>query len=678
MQLAYYYNQTRCMACGACVVACKDWNDVPSGPASWLRVTTTERGAYPNVFVSHNVRPCYQCANPRCMAVCPTGAISKREEDGIVIVDQDKCRTAAPGCGIIVGQSYGEQQAPCKIKCPAHLSASAYLALIANGKFEDALEVIRDQVTLPGTVGRVCHHPCETVCKRQEVDEPIAICDLKRFVSDHVVVEQTNPIPITKLEKVAIIGSGPAGLSAAHYLAKKGYGVTIFEALPEAGGMLMFGIPEFRLPKDVVKREIDYIKGLGVEIRTNTQIGSNLTLDDLRSHHGYDAVFIATGAHKTDSLGIPGADLGNVLDGVSLLRNINLGKKPKITDRVVVVGGGNVAIDSARSALRLGAKEVTIIYRRTHQEMPANPVEVEEAEREGVRIDYLVAPLELIEKDGRVGSVRCIRTQLGEPDTDGRCQPIPVKDSEFEMETDLVISAVGESPDLSFLGNTKLQLVGDRDIAVNTDTGETSYPGIFAGGDVTGRAGYVIDSIAQGKKAAEAIDQYLQHSIVLTVPFTATCSKPIEWGDAAEIKVDIPKEIKKQERQKAVKLDLSKRKGNFDEVVIGITKDAAISEAQRCLNCGGHLCLEVCPYDSPQFGDEENAKMQKCNLCVDRWAEGKKPTCVAACPTRALDAGPIEEMESKYGSVREAASFTYSDSLKPSVLFKPKPETVAP
>jgi len=604
------------------------------------------------------------------MAVCPTGAITKREEDGIVLIDRDKCRND-PGCGIIAGQTYGTQQAPCKVNCPVHLSASAYLALIANGKFKEALDVIREQVPLPSVIGRICHHPCETVCKRQEVDEPVAICALKRFVSDYVTDSQTTPVPITKKEKVAIIGSGPAGLSAAYYLAKKGYGVTIFEASPEAGGMLTVGIPGFRLPKAVVKRDIDYITGLGVEIRTNTPIGLELSLDDLKYIHGYNAIFIAAGAQLSRKLNVEGIELDGVTGGVDFLRKVNLNESvPVRGKKVVVIGGGNVAVDVAMAALRLGAKEVQVACLECSEEMPAFETETRQMLEEGVKLNVSWGPKRILGDAGRVKNIELIRC-TSVFDKKGKFNPSFDKSITTSIDADMVILAIGQAPATHFLEDSGIKC-SEGWIATDGATLETSVPGIFAGGDVTGGPGYAINAIAAGKKAAESIDEYLQNLIVILQPITVPIpnAQAIEAIDASKIEVEIPKSVKKQKRQKMLMLPLSKRKGNFDEVARGFTEEAAILEAKRCLNCAGHLCLEACPYGTPQFGAEEYVKMQKCDFCLDRWAEDKKPICVMACPTRALDAGPIEEMMARYGKLQEAVGFTYDEQVKPSVIFR--------
>ena len=414
-QLGFYFDQTRCIGCEACVVACKDWNDVPPGPASWRRISTVEKGKYPNPIVAHLSNACYHCAEPSCVVVCPAGAITKREEDGIVTVDRKKCREAGR-CGIISAEamgpmySYGEAESPCQTACPAHLSVPGYVALIGKGKFKEALTLIREKMPLPSVCGRVCLAPCERACGRQDVDQAIAIAALKRFVTDYVEESLPSSLPQMKGKRVAIIGSGPAGLAAAHELIRKDYGVTIYEASPVVGGMLATGIPSYRLPKEILQRDIDYIKTLGVQIKTNSPIGSKLTLNDLASQ-GYEAVLLAMGAQESTKLKVPGADLKGTLVATSFLRDFNSGKKVEVGERVVVVGGGNVAIDCGRAAVRLGSLEIHIVCLESRTEMPAAVSETEEAEEEGVMIHPSVTVDGVLGSESKVTGVKCLKVK---------------------------------------------------------------------------------------------------------------------------------------------------------------------------------------------------------------------------------------------------------------------------
>jgi NADPH-dependent glutamate synthase beta subunit-like oxidoreductase len=665
MQVAFYFDQTRCMGCYTCVVACKDWNDVPPGPASWRRVLLLEGGKFPNPFAARLSTSCYHCAEPACVYACPADAISKREEDGIVVVDREKCR-GRDHCGhaVMVDFPVKDRKSPCKYACSAGVSVQGYNRLIAKGRFKEALALIRERMPLPAVCGRVCSSPCENVCKRQEAGEkPVSIKALKRFVSDNVTEEIPNALPITKDKKVAIVGSGPAGLAAAYDLIRKGYAVTVFEALPVAGGMLAVGMPEYRLPKDVLKKEIDYLKGLGIKIKTNTSIGKKLSLNDL-TEQGYGAILLAIGAHRSPKLGIPGEDTKGVDNGISFLRKVSTGKKTKIGQKVAVIGGGNVAIDAARTALRLGAKEVQLNCLETREEMPALPEEIESALEEGITLSCSCGPKRILTENGKVTGVEFVRC-TSVFDKEGRFCPCYDEDTVTSIEADTVILAVGQTPDTSALSE-EIKTTRRGTIDVDPDSLATNLPGVFAGGDVVSGPARFVDAIAAGQKAAISIERYLEGADL-------KMGRVEEKVDAAQIKVKISDDLEKRERQTMPTMAVSKRIRNFKEVNLGFTEEMAIAEAQRCMICGGMLCREVCPYDTPQWGPEHDDKMQKCNLCVDRWEVGKPPICVASCLTRALDAGPIEEMEAKHGTrVHDAVGFAYTVRTQPSVVFKPK------
>ena len=323
--------------------------------------------------------------------------------------------------------------APCKATCPAHISVQGYVALVAEGKYGEALKLIKEENPLPAICGRVCHHPCESVCTRGQVDEPVAIDFIKRFVADLDLHSESRYVPEIKERKegkVAVIGSGPAGLSCAYYLAIKGYKATIFEKLPVAGGMLSVGIPEYRLPKDIIQAEIQVIKDMGVEIKTGVDIGKEITIGQLREE-GFKAIFMAIGAHECKSLGVEGEDLEGVYPGVDFLRDVTLGEEVKIGNKIAVVGGGNVAMDAVRTALRIGAKEAFVIYRRSFEEMPANEEEIEECKEEGIQLHTLTNPKRIIGENGKVKAIECIKMSLGEPDESGRRRPVPVRDPSF-------------------------------------------------------------------------------------------------------------------------------------------------------------------------------------------------------------------------------------------------------
>ena len=520
-----------------------------------------------------------------CPQACPVNIKSQFDEG---LVDRKAIyRPYAQAFPNIFTIEKGDR-APCTLTCPAGINVQGYVALIGAGKYSEALSLIRENLPLPGVLGRICPHPCEKECNRRELDKPVAICGLKRFLADQVKTE----VPIQKVEdstlreeskeeRVAIVGSGPAGLTASAFLAQKGYPVTIFEALPVMGGMLYAGIPSYRLPRDILENEIKTIQSLGVEIKTNSPIGSNLTFDDL-FRQGYRAIFLAVGAHQDQKLGIPGEENPNVMPGVVFLRKVNLGEKVKVGERVAVIGGGNVAIDAARTALRTGAKEVTIVYRRSRDEMPAYEEDVEEAEAEGIKIQFLATPTEVTPKGEGVVSLQCIKMELGEPDASGRKRPIPIQGSDFFIEVNNVISAIGQTSDLSFLKGMGIETTARGTIQVDPVTLETSRKGIFAGGDAVTGPGIAIDAVAAGKEAAISIDRYFRNQ-----DLCEGRPKPkLEKARFEEIYADQPKALREQMEM----LPPEDRQKTFLEVRKGFTEEQAKREALRCLNCG--LCSE--------------------------------------------------------------------------------------
>lgn len=474
--------------------------------------------------------------------------------------------------------------APCMEACPAHQDAPGYIELVRNRRYPEALELIRQSNCFPGATGRACVAFCEANCVRGDVDSPIAIRALKRVPADDEITASSKPgfrKKRAKQTKVAVIGAGPAGLAASYNLALLGYKVTVFDEQASGGGMALVGIPAYRLPKDNLGREVDIIKDLGVEIKWNTRVGKDITLEQL-SGQGFKAAFIATGAHMGRELGLEVEDGGGVVDGTRLLYDVNTGKKVAVKDRVVVVGGGNVAIDCARTCLRLGFKEVTIVYRRSRNEMPARKDEVEAAEQEGVKILFLANPAKVLTKNGRVTGAECIKMALGEPDASGRRRPVPVKGSEFVIETDMIIPAIGEKPDLSFLGKDLANIADREAIKVTPGTYQTSVPWVFAGGDcVTGPA-TLIEAIAAGNRAARNIDQYLQSGKV-----TASDEDELAgWlHEVAMVRRRDGNVVAKEARRAPGQLPLPDRKGNFNEVEQCFTTEAATSEADRCLRC---------------------------------------------------------------------------------------------
>ncbi len=486
------------------------------------------------------------------------------------------------------------EEAPCTLTCPLRLNVRDYVGLIAMGRFKESLALIREKLPFPSVCGRICSHPCEDECLRGKlVDDPISIRELKRFVADYEVrTGDKAPVPEReekKNKKVAVIGAGPSGLTCAYFLSIKGYDVTVFEALEKPGGMLMVGIPPYRLPKDVLMSEIEAIERVGVEIKTGVRFGKDITYKKLKEN-GFEALFLAIGAHEDIKLGIEGENLEGVLSGVEFLKDMNLGKKMDLSGKIVsVIGGGNVAIDAARSALRLGAKEVHIFYRRTRREMPASFEEIEDALEEGIKIHYLTMPKRILGSGSKVKGIEFVRMGLGEPDETGRRKPFELPDTEFVFYTDLVIRAIGQRParipELEEMG-LKVDRAGR--VKVDPITGETSIKGVFAGGDLVTGPAIAIEAIAWGKKVAESIDRYLK-------------GEDLKAGREIEERrpvTTVREGVKKERRILSRKLPPDERIKGFNEVVLTLSEEEAIKEARRCLSCrkclGCGICQEVC------------------------------------------------------------------------------------
>ncbi|HPH54866.1 MAG TPA: FAD-dependent oxidoreductase, partial [Smithella sp.] len=459
----------------------------------------------------------------------------------------------------------------------------AYIALIRAERFDDAYKILLQTNPFPSVCGRVCDHKCQTKCRRGNLDEPVAIKFLKRFITDNAPRPKVDPVLVSRKEKIAVIGAGPAGLTAARDLALRGYKVTVFEELPKPGGMLYWGIPSYRLPRNILDGEIDDIRALGVDIKLNTRVGKDITFAKLEKE--FDYVYLATGAHKSQKMGVKGEDLKNVYGGVEFLRDFNaneekwLNGKNTLGKKVAVIGGGNSAIDAARIALRLGS-EVTILYRRLRQDMPAAEEEIKAAEEEGIKIDYLVAPLNVEGAKGKVTGITCQRMKLGDFDSSGRKKPVPVEGSEFTLKVDAVISAIGQVPDMSFIDAKRGVEINKWDcFAVGkVYKSGTTNPRYFAGGDAVTGPDTAIGAIAAGHQAADDIDAAIRKAN----------GEPAYEKPALE-KIDIPliidEETVEAPQMAMPELHHETRKTNFVEVELGFKREDAIKEACRCLRC---------------------------------------------------------------------------------------------
>ena len=612
-----------CIECSRCVRVCRDIRGVGALGIAY----------HDGDFIVGTVGPslkeseCKFCG--ACVEVCPTGSIMDaglkwppREEDLI----------------------------PCKYTCPGNVDIPRFVRLIGEGKFSEAAAVIREKVPFPAVLGYVCHHPCESKCRRGKLNEPIAMCALKRFAAEHDTgLWKTRSKAAPRTGKcVAIVGSGPTGLTAAYYLAKKGHAVTVFESLPEPGGMTRIGIPEFRLPKKTLQKEIDDILKQGVEIKFHTPIGEKLTLNAL-NNQGYQAIFLATGAQVSRKLNIEGEEHEGVLHALDFLKEVNLGKKVELGEKVAVVGGANVAVDAARTALRLGCKEPHLMYRRSRQEMPAEPDRVKKLEEEGVKIHFLVAPKKILEKNGKVAAVEWIKMMLGEPDKSGRRRPIPIEGSEHIMELDGIIVAIGQSPDLTFFPQG-IETTKRNTVVVNSDTLETSLPGVFVGGDVVSGPASIIEAISAGRKGAVSIDKYLGGDGDIDEILIKT-KEPNPWLGREEGFAD-------RRRVQMPCLPVEEREQGFSVVELGFNEEEAVKEAKRCLQCD--LRLQISPVMLPpekwlEFNSQNVSTVPETNGVYQLLDEEKMIILIAGTPNLR------HALEEKLETVQKARYFGYEE-----------------
>jgi len=485
------------------------------------------------------------------------------------------------------GNYVAKVTAPCINACPSHVDIPGYVEKIRLGRWEEALEIIRRDCCLPGTIGRVCVRPCEFNCRRGLMDEPITIKALKRFVADQELTRGVEPdlsFIETKKDKVAIIGAGPAGLACAYHLGHKGYKTTIFEALPEAGGMAKAGIPDYRLPPDLLNYEVSLVEKMGAEIRYNVNVGKDITIEGLTKEK-YKAIFVGVGAPEASAMRCEGEDEGyeRFMTGVHFLREIAFGRRPIEGKKIAVVGGGNVAMDCVRSAMRIGFDDVNLIYRRTEAEMPADPVEIEEAKEEGIKFHFLVQPIKILAEDGKVSGLECLKMELGEPDESGRRRPNPVEGSNFVIECDAMVPAIGQVCEVDSVMPDGADLTRWKTLVVDEITFQSSQPSVFGGGDcVTGPA-TLIGALAAGKNAARFIVRYLE---------TGECKpEDSDWMEKAisDLGVYDSNEtmpfLGQTKRARQAALDPSVRIKSFEEVESGLSRADALKEAARCLRC---------------------------------------------------------------------------------------------
>lgn len=504
-----------------------------------------------------------------CSAKCSEGMVINTESDRVV-------HSRKIAMELLMSAHDGDCIAPCQLNCPARTDCQGYVGLIANGEYDSAIRLIKNKISLPASIGRVCPHPCESACRRKNVDEAISIAQLKAFAADvdlngeKYIPEKSAPTG----KRIAIIGGGPAGLTAAYKLAIMGHEVAIYDMMEKMGGMLRYGIPQYRLPKEILDKEISIIEGLGVKMNNGFKLGREISIEGLKSV--YDAVIVAVGAWQSSSMRTPGEDLDGVYGGIDFLRSVILGEPVEIGESVAICGGGNTAMDACRTAVRLGAKNVYVIYRRTRNEMPAEKIEIDEAEEEGVQYKFLTNPISFNGENGKVKSITLQVMELGEPDESGRRSPVPVEGKTEEIAVDSVIMAIGQK--LVKEDVAELELTDRGNIKADIDTFETNIDGVFAIGDATNRgASIAIEAIGEANRCSVAVDAYLKGEEIDTrVPYISRRDEEMIDYSSKE----------KCERKRPKVLDAEYRRHNFDEVCLGYTEEEAQAEASRCLECG--------------------------------------------------------------------------------------------
>ena len=513
--------------------------------------------------------------SPKLLRACATIAT-----DGMVINTESErvVRTRKTSIELLMSDHDGDCRGPCVLKCPASVNAQGYIQAIARGDDKEAVRILKERLPIPASIGRVCPHPCEGGCRRQMVEESISISYLKYFAADNVI-KAGGYLPAKAAstgKRVGIIGGGPGGLTAAYYLSLKGHRVTIVDAMPQMGGMLRYGIPEYRLPKKVLDEEIAEIASLGVEMKNNYRIGVDASFEEFKAK--YDAVVLAIGAWSSMPVGCPGEELEGVMGGIDFLQRVALGQKPEIGDKVAVVGGGNTAMDACRTAVRLGAKEVYVVYRRTEKEMPAEQIEIDEAREEGVVFKFLTNPAEIVGENGKVKEIKLQVMELGEPDESGRRRPVPVEGKFEILPVSCVIAAIGQKANVAGFEGVELNRKGI--IAADETSYRTSMEGVFAVGDATNNgASIAIEAIGEARRCSKVVDLYLNG---VEVPYRKT------YLSVKKVTPEYFEGYIKLPRAKMPTRDPEERKHDFQEINLGFSEAQARAEASRCLDCGCH------------------------------------------------------------------------------------------
>jgi len=567
---------------------------------------------------------CHHCEDAPCALSCPEDAIKKDPETGVVLHDPEKCT----GCNAVEGKSGKEKQqtSPCRFNCPAGNNIQGFIGLTAREKYAEAFRLLKETSPFPSICGRVCTFPCESECNRNQIDDAVSVRAIERFLADRnrtdgeVLIPELQP---AREEKVAVIGAGPAGLAAAYFLAKNGYKTTVFEKLPVGGGMMAVGIPLYRLPRETLASDIGVIEKMGVEIRTGMTFGRDVTLDGLRNE-GYRAFFLATGLHKNVPLDIPDTGLKGVLNGIDFLRDTALGNPVSLGKKVLVVGGGNVAMDVAMTAVRQGA-DVTIVYRRTQAEMPAWKREVNEAIEEGIHIVTGLAPNRFLGRDGKLFGMEFKRSATV-PNEEGIPELQYDEADLAAMECDTILIAAGQAADVSVAEDQGIPVDEAGRFVADPISLETPLEGVFAGGDAFYGPRTVVEAIGSGKAASVSIDRYLRGLDLLT-------GREARDAGLTPIKEPVKDAYDPAPRREITWLPVEERICS-DEVQVGFTEQQAVQEAKRCITCGTS-CVQACPYGIMQF-NHEVLKAVKCDLCVEKRGRGEAPACTWACPAHCI------------------------------------------